>query len=94
MRRLDAPKMATDKGAYLTEKISSLPKVDHVRGRGLLLGVQLSAGMAAKDVYVHLLAKGLIVNAVNETTIRLAPPITVTYEEMDEAISLIASELS
>lgn len=93
MKRLDAAQLAAMKGAYLIDKLSQFAKVDHVRGRGLLLGVQLRE-LSAKEVYGALLAKGLIVNAVNDTTIRLAPPLTVTQSEMDEALALMKSELS
>jgi acetylornithine/N-succinyldiaminopimelate aminotransferase len=94
MKRIDAPRLATEKGEYLRSHVSQLPHVDHVRGRGLLLGVQLEDGVAAKDVYLKLLHAGLVVNAVNDSTIRLAPPITVTTDEMDEAISLIGAVLA
>jgi len=94
MKRIDAPRLATEKGEYLRTQISQLPQVDHVRGRGLLLGVQLSGGLVAKDVYLKLLSAGLVVNAVNDTTIRLAPPITVSTSEMDEAISMISAALA
>ena len=93
MKTIDAPRLATEKGQYITDKVSQFPEVDHVRGRGLLLGVQLR-NKSAKDVYVQLLSKGLIVNAVNDVTLRLAPPITVTYDEIDEALDILASELS
>lgn len=93
MKRLNAAQLASEKGQYLVDKLSVLPGVDHVRGRGLLLGVQLRS-LSAKDVYVALLKKGLIVNAVNDNTIRLAPPLTVSYTELDEAVALISSELS
>lgn len=94
MKRIDAPRLATEKGEYLRSRITQLPHIDHVRGRGLLLGVQLSDGLVAKDVYLKLLDAGLVVNAVNDTTIRLAPPITVSTSEMDEAIAMISAALS
>lgn len=94
MKRLDAPRLATEKGEYLSSRLSVLPRVDHVRGRGLLLGVQLADGLLAKDAYLKLLDMGLVVNAVNDTTIRLAPPITVSTSEMDEAIAMISAVLA
>ncbi len=94
MKRIDAPVLAQKQGARLSNALNKLPKVDHVRGSGLLLGAQLSAGVETKDVVPVLLEKGLIVNGVNATTIRLAPPITVSDEEIDEAVSLIAEVLS
>lgn len=94
MKRIDAPRLATEKGEYLSSRLSALPAVDHVRGRGLLLGVQLADGLVARDAYLTLLEAGLVVNAVNDSTIRLAPPITVSTEEMDEAISMISAALA
>ncbi len=94
MKAIDAPRLAREKGEYLASGLSKLAKVDHVRGRGLLLGAQLVAGVESKDVVSELLALGLIVNGVNATTIRLAPPITVSHDEIDEALGLMAQVLS
>jgi acetylornithine/succinyldiaminopimelate/putrescine aminotransferase len=94
MKRLDAPALAQKQGARLSNALNKLSKVDHVRGSGLLLGAQLTAGVETKDVVPALLEKGLIVNGVNATTIRLAPPITVSDAEIDEAVALIAEALS
>ena len=60
-----------------------------VRGRGLLLAAELER-CAAPDAYRALLAKGLVVNAVGPTALRLAPPITVSDAEIHEAVALIA----
>lgn len=94
MTRIDAARLAREKGQRLTAGLSALSQVDHVRGRGLLLGAQLVDGVETKDVVPALLELGLIVNGVNATTLRLAPPITVTNEEIDEAIALIGKVLS
>ena len=45
-------------------------------------------------MYRALLAEGLVVNAVRPTAIRLAPPITVSVDEIDEAVGKIALVLS
>jgi acetylornithine/succinyldiaminopimelate/putrescine aminotransferase len=58
-----------------------------------MLGVALEEGIDAREVYADLLDHGLIVNAVNPSTIRLVPPITVTDDEIDEAVELIAAAL-
>lgn len=65
-----------------------------MRGRGLMLGVELAPGIDAKAVYTDLLGRGLIVNAVGPTTLRLVPPITVTDAEVDEAVDLIRAALA
>jgi len=93
MRRIDAPRLARERGAVLAESLAGIPGVSEVRGRGLLLAAELS-DRAAPDVYRALLAEGLVVNAVGPTAIRLAPPITVSVEEIHEAVGKIALVLS
>jgi predicted acetylornithine/succinylornithine family transaminase len=93
MRRLDAPRLARERGAQLTTGLSALPGVAGVRGSGLLLAVELQPGIDAKAVYAALLARGLVTNAVTGTALRLAPPLTVTPSEIDEAVAVVASVL-
>jgi acetylornithine/succinyldiaminopimelate/putrescine aminotransferase len=64
-----------------------------VRGRGLLLGVELAQGIDAKEVQLQLLKNGLVTNAVTATALRLAPPLTVSEDEIREAANIIASVL-
>ena len=94
MKRLDAASLANKQGARLREGLLKLAKVDHVRGSGLLLGAQLVEGVLTADVVPVLLDAGLIVNGVNATTIRFAPPLTVSDAEIDEALSILTTVLS
>ena len=93
MRRIDAPSLAATKGARLTELLLAVPQIDSVRGAGLLLGAQLVEGIDASAIYKALLTDGLICNAVNSSTLRLLPPITVTDDELIEAVGKIAAAL-
>jgi acetylornithine/succinyldiaminopimelate/putrescine aminotransferase len=93
MQRLNAPQMAVDKGALLTSLVQAIPQVVSVRGRGLLLGVELADGIDAKDIQLQLLKNGLVTNAVTGTALRLAPPLTVTPDEIREAVAIIAAAL-
>ncbi len=56
-----------------------------------LLAVELAEGIDAKAAYTGLLQRGIVTNAVTATALRLAPPFTVTNDEIDEAVSMIAS---
>jgi predicted acetylornithine/succinylornithine family transaminase len=94
MERIDAPRLAREAGAYLSEKLRAIPNVRGVRGAGLLLGAQLADGIDARDVAAAALARGLIVNAVTADTIRLAPPLIVTRDEIDEAVTVLAGVLT
>ena len=76
---------AAVRGAQLRDRVLGLgsPLVTGVRGRGLLLGVAL-AEPVAQQVSDAALAHGLIVNAANDSTIRMAPPLIIGDAELDE----------
>jgi acetylornithine/succinyldiaminopimelate/putrescine aminotransferase len=80
-------------GALLTERLRRVPGVVDVRGKGLLLGVELGPDADAKHVVAALLERGLVANAVTATAVRLAPPITVSVAEIDEAVAIFAEVL-
>ena len=94
MKRIDAPRLAHEKGEYLASALAGLSGVHEVRGLGLLRAAYLGPGRDAKAVYGALLQRGLVTNAVNATSLRLAPPITTSYEQIDEAVSMIGAVLS
>jgi acetylornithine/succinyldiaminopimelate/putrescine aminotransferase len=94
LRRIDAPALAREKGAHLRSALEALDGVESVRGQGLLLAAELAGGRDAKAVYTALLADGLVTNAVTATSLRLAPPLTVSDAEIDEAVAKIAMALA
>jgi predicted acetylornithine/succinylornithine family transaminase len=93
MRRIDAPTLAATRGAYLAAQLAALPGVASVRGHGLLLAAELADGRDAKVAYTELLDRGLVTNAVTPTSLRFAPPLTVTEAEIDEALALVGEVL-
>lgn len=92
MRRLDAPRLARSAGERLAAGLRAIPGVAGVRGRGLLLAAELEGGNAAA-VNRALLDVGLIANAVTADALRFAPPLTVSDEEIDEALAIVAATL-
>jgi acetylornithine/succinyldiaminopimelate/putrescine aminotransferase len=94
MRRIDAPGLAAERGAYLRARLEAIPGVESVRGQGLLLAAEFGEGADAKGAYTELLQRGLVTNAVTATALRLAPPLTVTTDEIDEAVALITAVLA
>lgn len=94
MKRLDAPALARAGESKIRALINGADGVVGVRGSGLLLGIALEEGIVAGDVAAEALANGLIVNAVNAATIRLAPPLTVSDEEIAEAISILTAAIA
>src|ERR671912_2531736 len=57
-----------------------------VRGEGLLLGFDLGDAGLAREVFEHCLDRGVLVNLVDGTTIRMAPPLTVSRTEVRAAL--------
>lgn len=94
MCEIDAPRLAREKGEMIAAHLHKMPAVKSVRGRGLLLGVELGEGADAKAKQAALLQRGLVTNAVTPTALRLAPPITVSHDEIAEAMSMMAEVLS
>ncbi|PRQ11185.1 acetylornithine transaminase [Corynebacterium sp. 13CS0277] len=76
------------KGQRLAAGVSALPGVDHVRGRGLMLGVVLERPIA-KQIVAAGYDAGIILNAPNERVLRLTPPLVISAQEIDEAIRIL-----
>ena len=83
-----------DLGARLAAGLGELDGVVQVRGRGLMLGARLAAGLDAPTVASSALAAGLVVNVPTPDTLRLLPPLVIEEGEVDEAVELIASALA
>ncbi len=90
MERDDAPALAMKQGRRLMNALTTIDGVEDVRGLGLLLAAELSDGIDARGVAATALEAGLVVNGVTPTALRLAPPLTVTDDEIDEAVVILA----
>ena len=64
-----------------------------VRGEGLLLGLDLGDPELAKEVFQKCLEEGVLLNLIAGTTIRLAPPLTVTKTEIRYALDTLRAAL-
>jgi acetylornithine aminotransferase len=68
------------------------PIITDVRGQGLLVGAELS--QSAANVVERCRQEGLIINATAQTVLRFAPPLTVSAEEVDEALAIVDKVLA
>jgi acetylornithine/succinyldiaminopimelate/putrescine aminotransferase len=93
MERDDAPLLATRAGATLTASLRAIDGVANVRGLGLLLAAELDAGYDSRPIAAAALEGGLVVNAVTPQALRLAPPLTVSDDEIDEAMTILAKAM-
>ncbi|HYD41146.1 MAG TPA: acetylornithine transaminase [Anaeromyxobacter sp.] len=83
-----------DVGARLRAGLEKLGgRVKEVRGRGMLLGVVVK-GVAAADVGREARARGVLLNPIGDDVLRLAPPLTLTAAEADDAVARIGAALA
>jgi predicted acetylornithine/succinylornithine family transaminase len=85
---------AAERGRQFVAALASLPGVAEVRGRGLMLGVETVGPIAKQVVAIARDRHGLLVNATGETTLRIVPPLTISADEVDQAVSRLATALS
>ena len=87
---------AVDMGNYTKEKLEQLKAkhavIDHIRGVGLMIGIQLKSPGA--KIVDKCLEKGLRINCTHDTVLRFMPPMIVKKEQIDTAIEILDSVLS
>jgi ornithine--oxo-acid transaminase len=84
-------------GEYLLKTLgeAGVPTVEEVRGRGLWAGIQLTPpARPARRAAERLLEAGILAKDTHESTIRLAPPLTITREDLDWALDRILPVLA
>jgi len=86
-------KKVEKQGAYLMQELAVIPGVAEVRGAGLLLGIELE-NLKAADIAKALQNEGVLVNAANSTTIRLAPALIVTDAQLKKFVSIFKKVMS
>lgn len=84
-------------GPVLREKLSSLdsPLLKAVRGRGLLNAIVIDSGkgVEAWDVCMELMRRGVLTKPTHRNIIRLAPPLVINEEQLDEAVGILSKVL-
>jgi acetylornithine aminotransferase len=85
-----------EKGTYFHEQLKKALEhihiVTHVRGLGLMVGIACNEQVA--NILPHIHERGLLVLAAGPNVIRLLPPLTVTKEEIDEAVNILQEALT
>lgn len=97
LREEDLTARAAQRGAYMMERLRELdsPAVREVRGKGLLIGVELHTSAGPARGYCNsLMAQGVLCKDTHEQVIRFAPPLVITEQEIDWAIERIAGVLA
>ena len=92
---------ATEMGEHITARMQDFAKecssVTEVRGKGLFIGIELDADADgawfanAGEVVSKALEQGLIINAAQNRVLRLAPPMVITKDELDQGLDVLQS---
>jgi acetylornithine aminotransferase len=86
---------ASELGGRLQNQIGLLAGstlVREVRGRGLLIGIQLRTPVA-HEVVLSMIDQGVLATEAGPDVVRMSPPMIVTAAEVDEAVSALAAAL-
>lgn len=81
----------TKKGDYFREKLSAMNEVKSISGIGLMIGIELKTKKAA-DIAKAALENGLLVLTA-KSKVRLLPPLTISYEEIDKGMAILGEIL-
>ena len=85
-------KSIQEKGEYFRKKLAEIPEVEGVDGMGLMIGVRLKTKKSG-DMAKACLEKGLLVLTA-KAKLRFLPPLTITYEEIDAGLKILAEVLA
>ena len=91
----DYSTVAKEKGAYLMNALKAIQsdKIVEVRGMGMLIGIQLPQDFPAGALSAKLLARGFVAGTASGNVLRLAPPLVISYEEMDAFVAALRDTL-
>ncbi|SRR5579883_504276 len=87
---------AAESGEYLMQSLKKIksPLVLEVRGKGLLVGLSINPRYySAREICLMLLKEGVLTKDAHQTVVRLAPPLIITKEQLDQVIAAIAKVL-
>lgn len=87
------PERAAELGSWFMEELRAIdsPAIDHVRGRGLLIGVVMTG--AARPYCEALQDRGLLAKETHERVVRFAPPLVTTREQLEAVLPAIREVL-
>ncbi|MGX7132782.1 acetylornithine transaminase [Enterococcus songbeiensis] len=99
VRQIDQPEFLAEvrkKGAYLFDRLQEISskKIKEIRGRGLMIGIELQENHSLQKIMKDLEKEGLLTLKAGQNVLRLLPPLTISLEEIDEGIEKLKKVLS
>ena len=84
-----------EKGSYIRRQIEGFhsPAVSGTRGMGLMIGICLNEGYVNSQLAGEMVENGLLVLTAGQNVVRLLPPLTISYDEIDQGLSIMRKVL-
>ncbi len=84
-----------EKGEYIRKSVASWnsPSTLDIRGKGLMIGIDIADGKSALELEKKLLANGLLTSTAGANTLRLVPPLNISQGEIDEGLRILKATL-
>jgi ornithine--oxo-acid transaminase len=98
LERRNITQQAAEKGTYLLAKFKEIcgkypTKVKEIRGKGLLIGVEIFPSYDGHALSMHMLKNGVYAKETHKTNLRIAPPIVIDYDGLDKIASALDESL-
>jgi acetylornithine/N-succinyldiaminopimelate aminotransferase len=95
MSEENIPQKAAEKGEYLRDRLQrgaeGCSAIKDIRGRGLMIGVELA--FKGADVVVRMMDRGILANCTADTVIRLTPPLIIDNDEIDRIVDILVESI-
>jgi ornithine--oxo-acid transaminase len=87
---------AAELGVYFKQRLEGIrsPLIKDIRGKGLLIGMEIDSRYSARDICLKLLSHGVLTKETHATVIRFAPPLIITQKQIDQAVDAIIQVLA
>lgn len=89
IKKEELVKRSKDLGNYLVKKLRDLNKdyIKEIRGKGLMVGMELT--IKCEDIVTKARENGVLLNCTSESVLRFVPPLTITKQQLDKAVSVL-----
>lgn len=87
----DLAEQSAELGVYFLSELQKIqhPGIKEVRGKGLFIGIELHPQYPARELCLKLMEHGLLSKETHQTVIRLAPPLVVNKQQLDDALVIL-----
>lgn len=86
---------ANELGKYFIQSLLAIrsPLIKEVRGRGLLIGVEITPDIPAREICLKMLKNGILCKDTHDVVVRFTPPLVITKEQIDRVVNVLQTVL-